>query len=48
MPAFGYRLILVSGTGLYNPNYLGQLNTGFTVTQTAVEGIILSNKTGLL
>jgi hypothetical protein len=46
VPAFGYRLILVSGTGLYNPNYLGQLNTSFKVTQTAGEEVVFSNTIG--
>lgn len=48
IPAGGRRVILLSGTGDYDPGYLGQLNTNFKVTQTAGEQIVFSNPGGII
>jgi gliding motility-associated-like protein len=46
VPANGYRLILISGTGDYDPGFLGQINTNFKITQTAGESIVFSDPAG--
>lgn len=48
VPANGYRLILLSGTGDYDPDYLGQLNTDFKVTQTNGENLVFADPTGVI
>ena len=48
VPANGYRLILVTGTFEFDPNYLGQINTSFKITQTAGEQIVFSNPAGVV
>ncbi len=48
VPAFGYRTVLLSGTGDYDPGFLGQLNTSFKVTQTAGEEIVFANPAGAI
>ena len=46
--ANGYLIILLSGTGDYDPNQFGYLNTSFRVTQTNGEAVVLSNAGGTL
>ena len=46
VPANGFRCVLVSGTGDYDPTYLGQLNTSFKLTQTAGEELVFTNPLG--
>ncbi|MCC6601543.1 MAG: CotH kinase family protein, partial [Crocinitomicaceae bacterium] len=46
VPANGYKIVLLSGTGDYDPSYLGQLNTSFKVTQTKGEELVFSNASG--
>lgn len=46
VPAGGYLIVLLSGTGDFDPNYLGYLNTNFKVTQTGGEQIVFSNASG--
>ena len=46
VPANGYKLILVSGVGAYNPGYLGQTNTNFKVTQSGGEDLVFSDPSG--
>jgi len=46
VPANGYRLVLITGTGEYDPGYLGQLNTNFKLTQTDGEELVFSNTSG--
>ena len=48
VPANGYKLILVSGVGAYDPGFLGQTNTTFKVTQSNGEEIVFSNSTGVV
>lgn len=48
VPANGYTTVLLSGTGDYDPGYLGQLNTSFKVTQTAGEEIVFTNPAGVI
>jgi len=48
VPANGFRIVLVSGTGDYNPNYLGQLNTNFRLTQTDGEELVFSASSGTI
>lgn len=48
VPANGFRIVLVSGTGDYNPNYLGQLNTNFRLTQTAGEELVFTTSSGTI
>jgi gliding motility-associated-like protein len=43
-----YLIILLSGTGEYNPNQFGFLNTSFRVTQTNGEDIVFSNASGTI
>lgn len=46
VPGNGYKLILVSGVGAYNPAYLGQTNTSFKVTQSNGEDLVFSDPAG--
>ncbi|MFN8699747.1 MAG: CotH kinase family protein [Flavobacteriales bacterium] len=46
VPANGYRMVLITGHGDYDPNYLGNLNTNFKLTQTAGEELVFSNTVG--
>ncbi|MFA9221368.1 MAG: lamin tail domain-containing protein, partial [Sediminibacterium sp.] len=46
VPANGYKLILASGVGAYNPAYLGQTNTNFKVTQSNGEDLVFSDPAG--
>ncbi len=46
IPAGGYMVVLLSGTGDYDPNYLGYRNTSFKVTQTNGETLLFSNTSG--
>jgi len=46
VPANGDLLVLLSGTGDYDPNYAGYRNTNFRVTQTNGETILFSNTSG--
>jgi gliding motility-associated-like protein len=46
VPANGYKLILASGVGAYNPGYLGQTNTNFKVTQSNGEDLVFSDPAG--
>ena len=46
VPANGYRLVLLTGRGSYQPNFLGGLNANFKVNQTAGEEIVFSNSGG--
>lgn len=46
VPAGGFLVVLLSGTGAYDPNYLGYRNTDFRVTQTNGESILFSNAGG--
>jgi gliding motility-associated-like protein len=46
VPANGFLVVLFSGTGDYDPNYLGYRNTNFRVTQTDGETILFSNTSG--
>jgi len=48
IPAGGYLIVLLSGTGDFDPNFLGYLNTNFKVTQTAAEEIVFSNTAGTI
>ncbi len=48
VPANGYLMVLLSGTGEYDPNYLGYRNTNFKVTQTAGESLLFSNTSGTI
>lgn len=48
VPANGYLVILVSGTGNYDPNFLGELNTTFKLTQTAGEELVFANPLGVV
>lgn len=48
VPAGGFLIVLLSGTGDYDPNFLGYLNTSFKVTQTAGEQIVFSNASGTI
>jgi gliding motility-associated-like protein len=44
----GYLIVLLSGTGEYNPNQFGFLNTSFRVTQTNGEDVVFSNASGTI
>jgi gliding motility-associated-like protein len=46
--ANSYLIILLSGTGEYNPNQFGYLNTSFRVTQTNGEDVVFSNAGGTI
>lgn len=46
VPANGYKIILISGVGNYDPTYLGQTNTSFKVTQSNGEEIVFSDPIG--
>ena len=46
VPANGYKLILFSGQGGYNPGYLGQTNTDFKITQSNGEDLVFSDPIG--
>jgi len=46
VPANGYKLILFSGQGAYNPGYLGQTNTDFKITQSNGEDLVFSDPIG--
>jgi len=46
VPANGYKLILFSGQGGYNPGYLCQTNTDFKITQSNGEDLVFSNPAG--
>lgn len=48
VPANGFMLVLLSGTGDYNPSFLGYRNTNFKITQTAGESLLLSNTSGTI
>ncbi|MFM9984012.1 MAG: CotH kinase family protein [Flavobacteriales bacterium] len=48
VPAGGYLTVLFSGTGDYDPGFMGQLNTNFRVTQTNGDDIIFSNAGGTI
>jgi gliding motility-associated-like protein len=46
VPPNGYKLILFSGQGGYNPGYLGETNTDFKITQSNGEDLVFSNPAG--
>ncbi len=46
--AGNYLLVLLTGTGDYDPGFLGELNTNFRVTQTNGDDIIFSNAGGTI
>jgi len=46
--ANSYLVVLLSGTGDYDPSYMGALNTSFTVTQTNGEDIVFANAGGTI
>jgi gliding motility-associated-like protein len=46
--ANSYLIVLLSGTGEYNPNQFGYLNTSFRVTQTNGEDVVFSNAGGTI
>lgn len=46
--ANAYLIVLLSGTGEYDPNQFGYLNTSFRVTQTNGEDIVFSNVGGTI
>jgi gliding motility-associated-like protein len=48
IPANGYRLVLLTGRGDYQPGYLGGLNANFKINQTGGEEIVFSNAGGLV
>jgi gliding motility-associated-like protein len=50
VPAGGYLTYLISGTGDYDPNYLGfnNRNTNFKLTQTDGEEIVFADPTGVV
>ncbi len=48
VPANGFRLVLLTGRGDYQPGYLGGLNTNFKVNQTGGEEIVFSNAGGVV
>lgn len=48
VPANGFLVVLLSGTGDYDPNFLGYRNTNFKVTQTNGEPLIFSNTSGTI
>ncbi|MDP4951710.1 MAG: CotH kinase family protein [Flavobacteriales bacterium] len=48
VPANGYKLILVSGVGAYNPGFLGQTNTNFKVSQSDGEELVFSSPAGVI
>lgn len=48
VPANGYLVVLFSGTGDYDPNYLGYRNTNFRVTQTDGDDVVFSNVGGTI
>ncbi len=48
VPANGYKIILVSGVGAYDPGFLGQTNTSFKVSQSIGEEIVFSNPAGVI
>jgi gliding motility-associated-like protein len=48
VPANGFLVVLLSGTGDYAPNYLGYRNTSFKVTQTNGEPLLFSNTSGTI
>ena len=48
VPASGYRLVLLTGRGDYQPGYLGGLNTNFKINQTGNEEIVFSNAGGVV
>lgn len=46
VPANGYKIILLSGQGDFNPTYLGQTNTNFKVNQSTGDAIVFSDAGG--
>ncbi|MBL7942602.1 MAG: CotH kinase family protein, partial [Flavobacteriales bacterium] len=46
IPAGGYLVVLLTGRGAFDPNYLDYLNTNFLVTQTNEEAIVFSDPDG--
>ena len=48
VPANGYKLILVSGVGAYDPGFLGQTNTSFKVSQSNGEELVFSSPAGVI
>jgi gliding motility-associated-like protein len=48
VPANGYKLILVSGVGAYDPGFLGQTNTNFKVSQSDGEELVFSSPAGVI
>ena len=48
VPANGYKLILVSGVGAYDPGFLGQTNTNFKVSQSNGEELVFSSPAGVI
>jgi gliding motility-associated-like protein len=46
--ANGYRVVLLTGRGSYQPTFLGGLNTNFKLNQTAGEEIVFSNSGGVV
>ncbi len=48
VPANGYRLVLLTGRGDYQPGYLGGLNANFKINQTGGEEIVFSNAGGIV
>lgn len=48
IPANSYLVVLLSGTGDYEPNFLGYQNTNFRVTQTGGDDLVFSNAGGTI
>jgi gliding motility-associated-like protein len=48
VPANGYKLILISGVGAYDPGFLGQTNTSFKVSQSNGEELVFSSPAGVI
>ncbi len=46
--AGSYLIVLLSGTGNYDPNQFGYLNTSFRITQTNGEDLVFSNASGTI
>jgi len=48
VPANGYKLVLLTGRGAYQPGYLGSVNTNFKINQTGGEELVFSNSGGVV
>lgn len=46
VPANGYKIILISGHGDYEPAFLGQTNTNFKISQSKGEELVFSDASG--